>query len=129
VANDSGQPLAFPDVENLVVDYLAARPELGDVPVTITLPDDYDGKASTVLVTRVGGVYVSDDGLDNALLRIDTYGPDKAAAHRLALTVRGLLWVMPVTDLAEDRGPHWLPDTPHQHAARYMARYRLTVHI
>ncbi|MFL6072748.1 MAG: hypothetical protein ACJ73S_05055 [Mycobacteriales bacterium] len=129
MASGDQPPVAFPDVESLVVSYLAARSELAGVPVRLVLPDDYDGKAPTVLVTRVGGVYVSDDRLDNALVRIDAYGPDKAAAHRLALTARGLLWVMPVADLAEERGPHWLPDTPHQHAARYMARYRLTVHV
>jgi hypothetical protein len=123
------RPLGFPDVERLVVDYLSARSELSGVPVVVTLPGGFDGTVSTVLVTRVGGVYAVDDRLDRALVRVDAYGPDKTGAHRLALVVRGLLWVMPVTDLAEERGPHWLPDTPHNRAARYMARYQLTVPV
>jgi hypothetical protein len=121
--------LVFPNVEELVGTYLSGRSELTGTPVVATLPGDYDGKAATVLLTRVGGVYLDDDRLDRALLRIDAYGPDKTAAHRLALAVRGLMWAMPVSGIAEERGPHWLPDAPHQHAARYMARYQLTIPV
>jgi hypothetical protein len=122
-------PPGFPDVEDMVVRYLAARSELAGVPVGIELPTGYDGTTSMVRVVRVGGVYSADDRLDRATVRVDAYGPDQRAAHHLALVVRGLLWIMPVTDLAEERGPHWLPDTPHNHAARYLARYHLAVPV
>jgi|SRR5215475_8549521 len=122
-------PPGFPDVEDLVVQYLSSRSELAGVPVGIELPAGYDGTSPLVRVSRVGGRYSQDDGLDLALIRIDSYGPDQRAAHRLALTVRGLLWVMPVPDLVEERGPHWLPDSTHNHAARYMARYQLTIPV
>jgi hypothetical protein len=122
-------PPAFPDVEDLVVSYLAGRAELAGVPVGIELPAGMDGTIALVRVSRVGGDYSPDDRLDRALVRLDAYGPGQRAAHRLALTVRGLLWVMPVTDLAEDRGPHWLPDAARNHAARYMTRYRIAVPV
>jgi hypothetical protein len=128
VVNPSAPP-DFPNVEELVVNYLAGHPELAGVPVGIELPANYDGTAALVRVSRVGGRYLPDDRLDLALIRLDAYGPSQRDAHRLALLVRRLLWVMPVLDLAEERGPHWLPDTPHNHAARYMARYQVTVPV
>ena len=86
---------AFPNVERLVVAFLGARAELAGTPVSVTLPDGYDGTTPVVTVTRVGGEYSADDGLDRALVRIDAFGPDKASALDLAGVTRAALWSLP----------------------------------
>lgn len=114
----SGEPVFFPDVEALIVTFLAARPELADIPVDVTPPEDFDGTALAVVVSRVGGGFTQYQRLDSALVDLETYGPDKTAAHDLARTVRALVALMPTThhdgavvsDVAEDRGPRWQPD-------------------
>jgi hypothetical protein len=128
----------FPDAEALVARFLSARPELTGIPVGVTLPANFDGTSRAVLISRVGGEFVEYQILDLPVLRVETYGPDKPAAHQLARTVRGLLSLLPesrhadraiVSDVNEERGPHWLPDGKRQGAARYMSRIQLVVHL
>lgn len=132
------RPLAFSNVERLVVSFLSARPEMAGVRVAVRLPDDYDGLARAAVVTRVGGEFAADDRIDRAVVRLDTYGPDKAAALDLAGTVRGLVWLAPdathaggavVSDVAEDRGPSWLRDPAFPAANRYTTRYLLLIRV
>lgn len=128
----------FSNVESLLVTFLGARTELSGVPVVVRLPANYDGLARTVVVSRVGGEFGPDDYLDRALVRVDTYGPDKGAALDLAGTVRSLVWLMPdsplpngviVTDVAESRGPSLLRDPAFATANRYTTRYQLLVRV
>jgi hypothetical protein len=132
------QPLAFANVESLVVAFLGGRAELNGVQVLLRLPDDYDGRSRAVVVFRVGGEFASDDYLDRAIIRIDTFAGDKGGALDLAGTVRSLIWLMPgvghangvaIADVVEDRGPSWLRDPVHAGANRYTTRYRLLVRV
>ena len=138
VTSSVAQLLQFSNVENVVVAFLAGRPELSGVGVAVRLPPDYDGASRAVVVSRVGGEFDANDFLDRALVRIDTYGPDKPAALDLAGTVRSLVWFMPdtalangvtVTDVAESRGPGWLRDPAFALANRYTTRYLVLVRV
>ncbi|KRV49703.1 hypothetical protein AQ490_18505 [Wenjunlia vitaminophila] len=128
-------PVIFPDVERLVVDHLKNRPELTGVVVDNRTPPDFDGTQRTVLVSRSGGTWVEDLHLDQPLIDLEVYGPDKPTAHTLAmatrtalLTVRGTTYgTAYVTDVAETEGPRWLPDHLHAGASRYFSTTRLFV--
>lgn len=133
-----GVPLFFPDVEQLVVTFLGTRSELGGIPVGVDLPAGFDGTQRAVVVTRVGGAFLDDDYLDDALTRIDSYGPDKAVAHSVARLVRGLLPLLTearhtdgviVSEVSEVQGPYWFSDKQHAYANRYLMRYRLIVPV
>jgi hypothetical protein len=133
-----GQPLVFPNIERVVVAFLDARPELDGVSVGVDLPPGFDGTQRAVRVSRVGGVFIEDDLRDNALTRIDAYGPDKVAAHSVASLVRGLLPLIPkarhadgvvVSDVAETEGPYWFPDSRNAHASRYYMRHQFAVAV
>jgi hypothetical protein len=132
------RPLLFPDVEGLVVAFLAARAELGGVSVGVTLPPDFDGSGRAVVVDRLGGVFLRDDGLDDVLTLVDAYGGDKTTAHAVANAVRGVLPLLPsvehaggvvVSDIEESQGPCWSPDRRRDGASRYVMRYRLVVPV
>jgi hypothetical protein len=133
-----GQPLVFPNIERVVVAFLDARPELDGVSVGIDLPPGFDGTQRAVRVNRVGGVFVEDDLRDNALTRIDAYGPDKTAAHAVANLVRGALPLIPqarhadgvvVSDVAETEGPYWFPDSRNANASRYYMRHQFAITV
>jgi hypothetical protein len=132
------RPLFFPDVENLVVTFLKTRQELDGVAVGVTLPAAFDGSQRAVVVNRLGGAYAPDDGLDDALALIDTYGGDKTAAYAVANAVRGVLPLLTsvghadgtvVSEVEESQGPCWAPDRRHDNASRYVMRYRLVVSV
>jgi hypothetical protein len=132
------QPLAFSNVESLLVAFLGGRSELAGIPVVLRLPPNYDGLARTVVITRVGGEFTTDDYLDRALMRVDTYGPDKGVALDLAGAVRSLIWLLPgtrqaggaiISDVAETRGPSWLRDPGFATANRYTTRYQVLVRV
>lgn len=131
-------PLVFANVESLTIAFLRGRPELAGIAVAVRLPIDYDGTSAIVVVSRVGGEFSADDYLDRALVRIDTYGPDKTAALDLAGTVRSIVWLMPdvphaggvkVSEVAEFRGPSWLRDPAFATANRYTTRYQMFVRV
>lgn len=128
-------PLAFPDVERLVVDHLRNRPELTGVVVDNRPPAGFDGTQKAVLVSRVGGAWVDDLHLDRPLLDLEAYGPDKTTAHTVALTARAALLEAAgtvyggasVTEVAEADGPRWLPDYNRPDGNRYLATVRLSI--
>jgi hypothetical protein len=132
------QPLAFPNVETLLVSFLTGRRELSGVAVGVRLPPDFNPASRAVVVFRTGGEFFVDDHLDRALVRIDTYGADEADALDLAGTVRALVWLLPdvplpggavVSDVAESRGPSWLRDPALATANRYTTRYLVPVRV
>lgn len=132
------RPLFFPDVETLVVAFLKTRAELDGVSVGVTLPADFAGGARAVVVNRLGGAFLQDDYLDDALALVDAYGGDKTAAHAVANAVRGVLPLLVtashadgvvVSEVEENQGPCWSPDRRHDNANRYVMRYRLVVSV
>ncbi|MFF9868492.1 hypothetical protein ACIRD2_25915 [Streptomyces sp. NPDC093595] len=128
-------PLAFPDAERLVVDHLKNRAELAGVVVDNRPPAGFDGTQKAVLVSRVGGAWVDDLHLDQPLLDLEVYGPDKTAAHTVALTARAALLEAAgtvyggasVTEVAEADGPRWLPDYNRPNGNRYLSTVRLSI--
>ncbi|MFI9381470.1 hypothetical protein [Kutzneria sp. NPDC052558] len=130
----TGGQLSFPNVETLVATFLAAQPALAGVHVGPDLPANWDNRSAAVYVQRVGGAYDEDQQVDQALIRLDTYGPTKTDALNLAGTARGLMptlvrGVQGVSWISEDYGPQWFSDAKHDNAPRYMTRFRVTVHI
>lgn len=134
----TGGQLSFPNIETLVAAFLAGRPELAGVAVGPDLPANWDNRSAAVYVQRVGGVYDEDQQVDQALIRLDTYGPTKTDALNVAGTARGLMPMIPhaahaggvvVSWVGEDYGPQWFSDARHDNAPRYMTRFRLHVHI
>ncbi|MFI8267680.1 hypothetical protein [Streptomyces rubiginosohelvolus] len=128
-------PLAFPDAERLVVDHLKNRPELAGAVVDNRPPPGFDGTQKAVLVSRVGGAWVDDLHLDQPLIDLEVYGPDKTAAHTVALAARAAVLTLTgttyggaaVTDVAEADGPRWLPDYHRPAGNRYLSTVRVSV--
>lgn len=128
--------VTFPDVERLVVDYLKTRAELATATVDNVPPSGFDGTQQVVLVSRSGGAWIDDQRLDQPLVDLEVYGPDKTTAHTLALkvrsavlTLRGTLYgTARVTDVVEADGPRWLPDWNRSAANRYYSTVRLLIH-
>ncbi|MBB5852238.1 hypothetical protein ACFQ05_03045 [Amycolatopsis umgeniensis] len=132
------RPLMFPNVENVVSGYLRGRPELVGVPVGSLPPPGFDGTQRAVVLTRLGGHFADDDLLDHAEVRIDSYGPDKPAAHALACVVRGVLPLITSVALADDvvlpdtteiQGPCFSLDRRFTDAGRYLMKYRFLLVI
>jgi hypothetical protein len=130
------EPLvAFPDCERLVVDQLKNGPGLDGVVVDNRVPSGFDGTQKAVLISRAGGAGVDDQHLDQPLIDIEVYGPDKPAAHTVALAARSLALRLrgvvyggaTVVDVVEEDGPRWLPDYQHKAAARYLSTVRLLI--
>ncbi|MEV7091154.1 hypothetical protein AB0O07_35735 [Streptomyces sp. NPDC093085] len=127
--------VTFPDVEQLVVDLIKDRTELAGAIVDVQPPSGFDGSQRAVLVSRAGGAWAEDPRLDNPLVDLEAYGPDKAAAHAVALVARALLLQLrgvgygaaTVLDVVEEDGPRWLPDYRHATANRYVSTTRLTI--
>ncbi|GGZ15429.1 hypothetical protein GCM10010387_04700 [Streptomyces inusitatus] len=127
--------LTFPDAERLVVDFLKTRPELTGAAVDNRPPAVFDGTQRAVLVSRVGGAWVDDLNLDRPLLDLEVYGPDKTAAHTLALAARACVLELTgtsygtafVSDVSEEDGPRWLPDYNRPAGNRYLSTIRLSV--
>lgn len=137
---DAPVAAVFPDAEALVGDYLAARPELAGVPVGPVLPAGNDGTQPAVVLIRDGGAYREYAVLDEAQVRIETYGPGPAAAHELMRRVRALLAGLPevsipgavVSDVTEEtglRGLRRLTDRNQPERTRYALNVRLLVRL
>ncbi|MFI6516842.1 hypothetical protein ACIBF1_14875 [Spirillospora sp. NPDC050679] len=130
----------FPDPEAAVGQYLTARPELAGVPVGPVPPAGHDGATPAVVLVRDGGSYREDEILDEAWLRVETYGPTPAQAHALMRTVRALLAGLPrtdfsgfaVSDVSEDyglRGLRRLTDRNRPQFPRYALNVRLLIRL
>lgn len=128
--------VTFPDVEQLVVDFLTDRTELASATVDNVPPSGFDGTQQVVLVSRAGGAWIDDQHLDQPLVDFEVYGPDKTTAHTLALKVRSALLALRgttygtarVSDVVEADGPRWLPDWNRSAANRYYSTVRLHIH-
>lgn len=133
----SDAPIAFPDVERLVVDHLKIRAELAGVVVDNRPPGGFDGTQKAVLVSRTGGAWVDDRHLDEPLVDLEVYGPDKTTAHGVALAARAALLqargttygTAYVTDVVEADGPRWLPDYNRPAGSRYLSTVRLLIRL
>ncbi|MGK5640174.1 hypothetical protein ACSNOK_17945 [Streptomyces sp. URMC 126] len=120
-------PISFPDVERLIIDHLRLRSELAGVVVDNRPPTPFDGTQKAVLVSRTGGAWVDDLHLDQPLVELEVYGPDKTAAHTLSLLVRTALLQLRgtaygtavVTDVVETEAVRWFPDYNRPGANRY----------
>ncbi|MEI7034162.1 hypothetical protein [Streptomyces pratensis] len=131
-------PSTFPDVEAIVVELLSDRPDLADVVVAETPPPGFDGTQQAVIVSRRGGAWIDDLHLDQPLIELEAYGPDKATAHRLANAARAELLSatgrtygtsLVITDVVEADGPRWLPEYLHPAANRYVCVLRVSLRI
>ncbi|GLF97549.1 hypothetical protein [Streptomyces yaizuensis] len=128
-------PSTFPDVEAIVVDLLRNRPELAGAAVDESPPPGFNGTQRVVLVSRRGGAWVDDLHLDQPLIELEVYGPDKTAAHVLTNAARSVLLrsrgtafgVSHITDVSEADGPRWQPDYVYPAANRYLCVLRLSV--
>lgn len=122
-------PSTFPDVEAMVVDVLKADPGLAGATVAVHPPAGFDGTQPVVLVNRRGGAWISDQHVDQPLMELECYGPDKTTALTLANAGRHALLAADghtygtsrVTEVLEQDGPHWLPDYVYSGANRYVA--------
>ncbi|MEU8958762.1 hypothetical protein AB0C93_31240 [Streptomyces sp. NPDC048518] len=127
--------LTFPDAERLVVDFLKNRAELTGSVVDNKPPAGFDGTQKAVLVSRVGGAWVDDRHLDQPLLDLEVYGPDKSTAHGISLAARACVLELTgtsyggavVTDVAEADGPRWLPDYNRPAGNRYLSTVRISI--
>ncbi|MER5630019.1 hypothetical protein [Streptomyces nitrosporeus] len=134
----SSPPSTFPDVEAIVVELLSDRPDLADAVVDETPPPGFDGTQPAVIVSRRGGAWIDDLHLDQPLIELETYGPDKATAHRLANSARAELLSatgrtygtdIVITDVVEADGPRWLPEYLYPAANRYLTVLRVSLRI
>lgn len=121
-------PSIFPDVEAMVVDILKTEPVLSTATVAVYPPSGFDGTQPVVLVNRRGGAWISDLHVDQPLIELESYGPDKTTALLLANAARHALLgaeghdfgTARVTEVLEQDGPHWLPDYVYSGANRYV---------
>lgn len=121
-------PSTFPDVEAMVVDVLKSAAGLETATVAVVPPSGFDGTTAVVLVNRRGGAWISDLHLDQPLIELESYGPDKTTALSLANAARHALLTAAghtygtsrVTEVLEQDGPHWLPDYVYSGANRYV---------
>ncbi|MEU9159332.1 hypothetical protein AB0D29_03470 [Streptomyces sp. NPDC048424] len=130
-------PSAFPDVEALVVDVLKADSALSTATVAVDPPAGFDGTQRAVLVNRRGGAWTGDLHVDQPLIELEVYGPNKAAAHTLANAARRALLATlgktigsnTFTDVEEQDGPRWLPDYLYRGANRYVCVIKVSLSV
>lgn len=123
----------FPDIEELLVEYLSAELlEMGvGVPVLTQIPAQRP--ESFVSVPRVGGPR-RNQVVDAATISADSWALRPKAAHDLAQVVRGLIGALPGQSLGgypiyrvtEFTGPGNLPDPRSQHA-RYTQAFSILI--
>ncbi|MFI1966840.1 hypothetical protein ACH429_22450 [Streptomyces pathocidini] len=88
-----------------------------------------------MLVSRVGGAWVDDLHLDQPIAELESYSPDKTAAHTISLSARAALFQLRgtaygtavVTDVVEEEAARWLPDYNRPAGNRYLTRVRLFI--
>ncbi|MEU0600153.1 hypothetical protein ABZ484_18200 [Streptomyces sp. NPDC006393] len=131
----SSAPGTFPDVQAIVRDLLKTRPELANAYVDDAPPTGFDGTQQAVLISRMGGAWIDDLHVDQPLIQLEVYGPQKSVAHSLANAARATLLAATgtvfgtsfVSDVTEEDGPRWLPDYIYAGANRYVCVLRLSV--
>jgi hypothetical protein len=130
-------PNVFPDVEALVVDILEADAALSTAMVRVDAPPGFDGTQSAVLVNRRGGAWIGELHLDEPLIELEVYGPDKSTAFSLANAARrALLGAIgntyggnTLSDVVEEDGPRWLPDYLYRGANRYVGVIKVSLNV
>lgn len=124
----------FPDIELLVVTYLAGK--TGETTVT-ELPANLDSILPVIRVTRISGTE-TDFKLDHPVVDVDVFAADRTGAQNLAAQVRSYLrFDLPtagtkqpagvVTSVATINAPRWLPDS-NTNLRRYNASYLIVAH-
>lgn len=123
--------VVFPDVEQLVIDYLAER--LDAVQVGSELPEDLASAAPVVAVSLLDAAEVLDFVLEDAAVDVEVLAADKAAASDLARLVAALMKALPGTPLpgatvyrVERQGFTWVPDDVTE-LPRYVLTFELRV--
>jgi len=129
----------FPDVEALVVQLLAADTAVSGTGATVSrdAPPGFAGTTAAVLVSRLGGTWVGDLYLDNPMIQLEVYGPDKATAFTVANAARHALLALAgttqggttITDVVEQDGPRWMPDYLYQAANRYVNVLKMSLDV
>lgn len=116
--------IVFPDIEELLVDYLTAELAANGPPVPVHVQIPNPRPTSFVTVPRVGGPRRS-LVVDSATISADSWAIRPKAAHDLAQLVRGLFHALvgqtlgdtyPVYRVDEFAGPGNLPDGLSAHA-------------
>lgn len=131
--------IQFPDVEALVVQLLQADPAIQGTGATVSrdAPPGFDGTTAAVLVSRLGGTWIGDLYLDNPMIQLEVYGPDKATASTVANTARHALLALvgtvqgstTISDVVEQDGPRWMPDYLYQAAKRYVCVLKMSLEV
>jgi hypothetical protein len=129
----------FPDVEALVIQILQAEAALaGAATISRDAWTTFDGTQPAVLVSRLGGTWVGDLYLDNPMMQLEVYGPDKATAFTLANAARHALLasigttyngITTISDVVEQDGPRWMPDYLYHAAKRYVCVLKVSVDV
>jgi hypothetical protein len=125
-----------PDIEKIVIDYLAAHPDVDAITVTTDLPNRPVFPAVTV--QQIGSSFRNNTGWsDAAVLDVDVWAATRADASRLARVARAALFIIAgyvhpegtVVDVADLNGPSWQPDdTGSPVVPRYVFTVEITAH-
>lgn len=123
--------VVFPDVEQLVIDYLAAR--LDGVHVGAELPQNLESALPVVAVSLLDAAESLDFVLEDAAVDVEVLAADKASASDLARLVAALMKALPGTSVpgavvysVERQGFTWVPDDVTE-LPRYVLTFELRV--
>lgn len=126
--------IVFPDVEQLLVEWLPGRLQAAGITVTVVTAVPSPRPAEFVRVLRVGGT-AAEFYRDRATMLVEAWAGLESRAYEIAAVCRGLINALPGFDIGgyppvykveEASGPANLPDpTSAQH--RYTATYALHV--
>lgn len=115
------QPIMFGDAEAAAVDILTLAGLGATVAVDLV---GYTAGSRWLRIARTGGIPTLWMQLDNAAIAASAYGPDKAAAHDLAVAARTALFAargvyigngLRVVDVADSDGLAWDVTEPDPH--------------
>jgi hypothetical protein len=118
----------FGDAEAAVVAILAADPRLAGVTVATDLVG-YSGADRWLRVGRTGGIPTLWMLVDNPVIAVAAYAPDRGAAFDLAGTARSAVYSaqgayvghgLALYDVMDVDGMVWSPDTENPAVARYV---------
>lgn len=132
-------PDLLPDIEEVLCQWLATRPELSGVAIGTRVPIDYNGTQRVVRIVRLGGSADFLMRFDSPRIDIDAFGPDKGSAVDLMKILRRLIlidihnadlsaWQAAISHTREDVGPIWLDEPDYPNAGRYLLQITAMVH-
>lgn len=124
------ESIVFGDAEAAVCAILTADSAIADSGATVATDlVGWDTTQPWVRVVRSGGTPILWQRLDAPHITIDTYAPDKAAAHDLAAAARAAVFAargaytgngLLLCDVTDFAGLAWLPDDTEPTIARYV---------